>query len=348
MTSERNEMADHTLTLAKFTIPIALVYAAIFGLSDWSDFAIVVAVTLFAAAVAPSTAYLACLVRLLSGSFVADVRKRPLRPLILFDRELDAACIPVRECLCVLDIAVSVFPLPLIAPARALLTMPVDARFRGDLIARSPTGSDALPLLEDPNTNIVLQGDTDEILLYLYTTYARKGAHRNMGPPLAGAGGTRTTAKLVCLLRGFSPYGLYAQPSLYNRRALRLYAYEGCAESRGVRERLCSLQLNFEYVTCAQGGTGRVQLVHQVGQCVTPVLFDPSTSRLAEGARACHRYLDQMYDCSSVILDELRRVRSRRNGAGPRGVAGLIANGAGGASAEQGGVTPVAFAENKG
>jgi hypothetical protein len=305
-------MMEHVQVLSLYTFPIALIYAALFGLRVWRDFAWVTLITLALGAIAASSAHLSCIVRLLAGSFVADVRKRPLRPLILFDRECDPACIPVRECLCVLDIAVSVFPVPLINASKSLLKAPCTARFRGDLIARSPTGSDAVPMLEDPNTNIVLQGDADEILLYLYTTYARKGAHRNMGPPLAGTGGTRATAKLVCLLRSFQPYGLYAQPSLYNRRALRLYAHEGCAESRAVRERLCSLQLHFEYVTCAQGGTGRVQLVHQIGQLRTPVLFDPSTSKLAEGARACLRYLDQTFDCSSVIQLQLRRLRARR------------------------------------
>ncbi len=303
-------MVEHCLVLAQYSIPLGLLYAAIFGLQSWGDFACVTLAALALGAIVPSSSHAACLVRLFSGSFVADVRKRPLRPLIIFDRELDPACMPVRECLSVLDIAAYVYPLPLLRPKQAILAAPLESRFLTQILARSPTQSAMLPFLEDPNTNIVLQGDTDEILLYLYTTYGRKGGHRNMGPPLAAPGGLKPLAQLACLLRSFQPYGLVAQPSIYNRRPLRLMAYEGCADSKAVRERLCSLQLNYEYVTCAQGGTGRVQLIHQVGRLVTPTLYDPSTSQLVEGVRACLAYLDEMYDCSQVLLSAIHRAQT--------------------------------------
>jgi hypothetical protein len=95
--------------------------------------------------------------------------------------------------------------------------------------------------------------------------------------PLPYPTGGATTAKWVQKLRSTQPYGLIAQPSLYNQHALRLYGHEGDSGCKFVREMLCSFQLHYQYVTCAQGGSGRVQLIMQVGRFVVPVLHDPAT-----------------------------------------------------------------------
>lgn len=58
---------------------------------------------------------------------------------------------------------------------------------------------------------------------------------------------------------------------------------------------MCSFQLQYEYVSCAQGGTGRAQLVLQIGRYVSPVLHDPATGMVCEGRYACDRYLRDVY-----------------------------------------------------
>lgn len=295
---------DHIVCLLSFTVPVGLVYTLLFGLESSTDFIWISIIVNILATVFATTAHVACLFRFYAGSFVGEVRKRPLRQLILFDRELDPNCMPVRECLSVLDCTVEVYPIPEVDPTRTLVDLPVAQRFIEELRKRSPTKSTALPYLEDPNTQIVLQGNTSDILLYLYTTYARKGAHRSMPPPLDKGETNIKLAELACTVRSFAnPYGYYAQPSAYNRKPFKLYAYEGCPYSRAVREMLTSLQLHYQLVTCAQGSTGRVQLVHHVGELVTPVLYDPETMRLLEGQEECINYLRRWYDLSAMLAE---------------------------------------------
>jgi len=85
-----------------------------------------------------------------------------------------------------------------------------------------------------------------------------------------------------------------------------------------VRERLCSLQLHYECVTCAQGGAGRAQLVMETGHFALPVLHDAGTGVVCEGAEACIKYLDDVYAINSVALGTLCNEADMATNAGMR------------------------------
>ncbi len=212
-------------------------------------------------------------------------------------------CLPVRESLSLLDIPIEIYPCPIISPANQLLPVRITSRYFPILshMLKKPPHLIQLPVLMDPNTDIVLEGNTDDIILYLHTTYARKGGHLSMLLPLPAKDGMQPLAIIACTVRKGQPYGLYAQPSLYNAQKLRLYGVESHTGTRLLRERLCSLQLSYEYIPCAEGGTGRVSLIHQINALILPVLYDQSTNVLCFGVDMCLHHLKTNYDCTYMF-----------------------------------------------
>jgi hypothetical protein len=113
-----------------------------------------------------------------------------VKPIIIYDIENDHRCIPVRECLSIIDAPVLVYPVPNIDNDNAIIPgLPIKSRFLRDFLMRSGKDSLTLPSLDDPNTGVQLSGDVDDILMYLHVNYCKQGLYMDMQPPLKQKGG---------------------------------------------------------------------------------------------------------------------------------------------------------------
>lgn len=163
---------------------------------------------------------LASSVRGWRGTQVLRVAPAPKRPLVLYDRENDAACRLVRELLTELQLDALVRPCPLGGRRHA--------RFL-------PDGAQ-VPHLHDRDRRVHADG-LDAALAHLLHHYAGVP----LGERLLGSAPMRWSSQLAGRLRGGA--GLHARPSRAPRRPLELYSFESSPYSRLVRERLCELEL---------------------------------------------------------------------------------------------------------
>ena len=209
-----------------------------------------------------------------------EASERPQELLHLYDMEGCPHCRLVREALTELDLDAVIYPCP-----------KGGDRFRNRAVELS--GCERFPLLVDPGRGEVLQEST-RIVAYLWRQYGSGGA--------PGLSSRMPIAKARSMLASASRLGggLYAKPARRPERMLELYSFESSPYARGVRERLCELQLPYVVRNCGKSSLGdyllpvvrdavginyvprtpnRRALLDRTGRVAIPYLVDPNQDK---------------------------------------------------------------------
>lgn len=219
---------------------------------------------------------------------------RPGQLLHLYDMEGCPHCRLVREALTELDLDAVIYPCP-----------KGGDRFRNRAVELS--GQERFPLLVDPNQGEVLQEST-RIVSYLWRHYGTGS--------VPGLSSRKPIAKTRSFLASATRLGsgVYAKPARRPERLLELYSFESSPYARGVRERLCELQLPYVVRNCGKtswrdyllpavreaagidyrpDSANRQALLNLTGRVAIPYLVDPNQDL-------------GLYE-SDAILEHLRR-----------------------------------------
>ena len=226
-------------------------------------------------------------------------QKKPEKLLKLYEFEACPFCRLVREVLSELDLDAMVYPCP-----------KGGMRFRTE--ALDLTGKSQFPLLEDPNTGVVLQESAD-IIDYLYAEY---------GDGRKAPRGVRRAAQLLGshVATGWrslpATRGLSARDSVAPAKPLELYSFESSPYARLVRERLCELELPYHLRNFAKSrwqemgppvvrekffpdapitSDNRCRLFELTGRSQVPYLVDPNIGVAMFESADILAYLDQEY-----------------------------------------------------
>ncbi|WP_029890179.1 glutathione S-transferase N-terminal domain-containing protein [Polycyclovorans algicola] len=226
---------------------------------------------------------------------------QPAQLLELYDIESSPYCRMVRETLSELDIDVLIKPCP-----------KGGTRFRKEAIAR--VGKAQFPLLVDPNTDTVMLESAD-IIDYLLRTYGGREQvpARGIGRTARLAGGYMAT---VVNWRPGGIGGLTAEPSEAPAQPLELFSFETSPFSKGVRMRLCELEIPYRLRNTAKGAwsdmgpavfrdklfkgprnttRNRTWLNEHTGAVQVPYLIDPNTEVAMYESADIVDYLDNTY-----------------------------------------------------
>lgn len=252
-----------------------------------------------------ASSFLLSAARLFAGGSVTGPAPAPARAasspsLVLYEYEACPFCRRVREALCALDLDHAVRPCP-----RVTLTSygVVDgSRFRPAAIEAG--GQAKFPLLVDRTAGRTLYESAD-IVEYLFATYGGAGARRPAGQRLLRGAAEFLPVALRCRARN----GALRAPSRAPARPLRLAACESDARWRIVREALCCLELEYEYLVRASG-------TRKAGP--SRGLWDPNTGRsFGPGqSRAAAQYLWDTYKAGDFPNETMLQSYTTR-GAGP-------------------------------
>lgn len=203
--------------------------------------------------------------------------ERPQQLLHLYDMEGCPHCRLVREALTELDLDAVIYPCP-----------KGGDRFRNRAVELS--GDERFPLLVDPEQGEVVQEST-RIVGYLWRKYG------NDQPP--GLTSRKPIAKARSMMASVTRIGggVYAKPARRPDRLLELYSFESSPFARGVRERLCELQLPYVVRNCGKSSVAdylppsvreaagmnyqpksanRRALLERTGRVAIPYLVDPN------------------------------------------------------------------------
>ena len=209
-----------------------------------------------------------------------EASERPQQLLHLYDMEGCPHCRLVREALTELDLDAVIYPCP-----------KGGDRFRNRALELS--GRERFPLLVDPGRGEVLQEST-RIVSYLWRQYGKGTA--------PGLSSRMPIAKVRSMLASASRLGggLYAKPARRPDRMLELYSFESSPYARGVRERLCELQLPYVVRNCGKSSLAdyvlpvvrdavgidyvprtpnRRALLDRTGRVAIPYLVDPNQDK---------------------------------------------------------------------
>ena len=223
----------------------------------------------------------ASLLRAGAGGGVTSLGPRPEQRLVLYELENCPHSRRVREALSMLDLDAEIRPCPKGAVSH-----------RGELL--SIGGRQQIPALLDPNTMAVVYG-ADPIVEYLFEHY---GSGK---PPLAVRFGTLATAtsRLASAMRGAAETKARAseQPEL----PLELWSYEASPEARLVREELASYGLPYVLYNAARGSPKRAYLATLSNGRGVPVLIDPNSDVVLQGAGPIRTYLRETYARTSAL-----------------------------------------------
>ena len=218
------------------------------------------------------------LIRVVSGSRVGALGKRPAEPVIVYEFEGCPFCRKVREALTILDLDADIRP----CPKRG-------TRYRAELLERG--GKALFPYLVDPNTGKEMY-ESDDIVRYLFAEY---GDGRVPGVLAAGPLGD-LSSMLANLPR--PSRGAFYQPARAPEKPLELYSAEASPFCRIVREKLCTLELPYRLHNVAAGSPKREAFVARSGKQMIPYLVDPNTgSEMFESADIVS-YLERTYATS--------------------------------------------------
>ena len=230
------------------------------------------------------------------GSLVVRAAEQPPQLPVLYDFEASPYCRAVREAITALHLDVEVRPCP-----------KGGTRYRPE--AERLGGKQQFPLLQDPNTGVVMYESAD-IIDYLFATYGGMPTPamyraRALKPQLA------TVASAVRLGRGWK-----ARAAMAPQQPLHLWSFESSPYSRLVRERLSELEIRYvlhslgkehwkeagpaarritpnPYVPRAGGK--RYAFWRQHGRVQVPYLEDPNTGAALFESAAIIDYLETTY-----------------------------------------------------
>lgn len=223
--------------------------------------------------------------RIRDSSTVLQDAPRPAEPIVLYEYDASPFCKRVRETINLLDLTVEYRPCP---GARG--------GFSDELFER--TGRRTIPYLVDPNTGTEMFESGDQIE-YLLKTYGppEDSFDRKALWPITFEAFSVFTATLAAILRDM-PAAIRqvdARPDNEKMKPLELWGYECSPFVRPVREKLGSLCLPHQMVSCSRGSANRDRLMEKTGRFQVPFLRDPNTGiEMYESPEICD-YLDSVY-----------------------------------------------------
>ncbi len=205
------------------------------------------------------------------GSRLAPLGPRPASPLELYEFEGCPFCRKAREAISVLDLTTRVWPCP-----------KQGRRFRPRAIALA--GKASFPTLVDPNQpeGAQVMQESDRIVEVLFARYGATSA-----PALlrAGAVGNALSGVSTALRAGRGSRIRSRKPG--DDPDLVLYAHEGQADARPIKELLSELELPYLWRPDAAGSAS--------ASGSSPRLIDETVGATLTGALAATRHLEAEY-----------------------------------------------------
>lgn len=228
---------------------------------------------------ATATAGAPALFRLGTAAFVADnlknFRKRPNKPIELYEFEGCPFCRKVREACTLLDIDVLFYPCPKGGPT-----------WRPKAVQLS--GKSQFPFMVDPNTNQKM-GESDDIINYLWNEYGDGNVALllKLGPITAISNGL---ALLPRINRGIS----YRKSKL-PKKPIDLWAYEASPFCKLAREVFVELEIPHIYHSVARNSPKRQELIDKWDVFQVPYIEDPNTGIAMFETPDIIEYLEKTY-----------------------------------------------------
>jgi glutathione S-transferase len=220
-----------------------------------------------------ASSHAASALRLGAGWFSRPARRRPEKPLELYEFEACPFCRRVREALSEFDLEALVFPCP-----------KGGTRFRPKV--RELGGKALFPYLVDPNTGRAMYESAD-IVKYLRDTYDAPAAPLWLGPISIASGSLAAGVR--------AGRGNRARASRAPELPLELWSFEASPYSRLAREALCELELPYMLHNVARRSARRAELVARAGKMQVPYLADPNTGREMFESADIVQYLKETY-----------------------------------------------------
>ena len=221
-----------------------------------------------------TTSYIASTVRLTAGLYARPNRRRPEKPVELYEFEACPFCRKVREALSELDLDAIVYPCP------------KGGKFRE--IVKAKTGKTMFPFLIDPNSGTEML-ESNDIVRYLEKTYGES----SVSWPLSLGPLTNFSSMLASAARPM--HGFRARPSRRPEKMVELWSFEASPYCRLVRETLCELEIPYLLHNVAKKGQMRRAFVERSGKMRVPYLYDPNTGREMFESADIVRYLEDTY-----------------------------------------------------
>mmetsp|Transcript_12342 Transcript_12342/g.13700 ORF Transcript_12342/g.13700 Transcript_12342/m.13700 type:complete len:346 (-) Transcript_12342:68-1105(-) len=225
--------------------------------------------------------------RIRDTSSVLGDAPRPEKPLILYEYDSSPFCKRVRETINLLDLTVEYRPCP---GAR-------QSAFSQEMLEK--TGKQTIPYLIDPNTGTEMF-ESDDQIQYLLDTYGPqdKSLYDTKALwPITFSAFSVITSTFAALVRGMpgSQRQVNARSDNEEMIPLELWGYEASPFVKPVREKLCSLALPHQIISCSRGSANRDKMIEKTGRFQVPYLVDPNTGlELFESPEICE-YLDAVY-----------------------------------------------------
>ncbi|KAL3131916.1 hypothetical protein ABBQ38_007619 [Trebouxia sp. C0009 RCD-2024] len=211
--------------------------------------------------IATATAGVPALVRLGTAAFVAgnlkNFRKRPSKPIELYEFEGCPFCRKVREACTLLDIDVLMYPCPKGGPT-----------WRPKAVQLS--GKSQFPFMVDPNTGRKM-GESDDIINYLWNEYGDGNV-----PLLLKLGPVTAISNTLALLPRINR-GISYRKSKLPKNPIDLWAYEASPFCKLAREVFVELEIPHIYHSVARNSPKRQELIDKWDVFQVPYIEDPNT-----------------------------------------------------------------------
>jgi glutaredoxin len=242
-----------------------------------------------------ATSTLASTVRRWRGTTASKVAIQPDEHLILFDREGCPECRFAREALTELNLNAVIAPCP------------IGGRNIANLAKES--GSDTLPRVFDPNTDLNIVG-RDEVVKYLFKEYRGVEVPKQLKRNIIN----NSTSMIATILRNNA--GIDARHAKEVKTPLTLYSFESSPFSRIVREKLCELEIPYLLINLGKQqladmgtpqlrfnigpyrpleNTKRDSFFKKYGNVQVPYLLDPNTQVEMFESQQIVDYLESTY-----------------------------------------------------
>lgn len=230
--------------------------------------------------IATATASVYAFLRLGSGGWVsgnlAQFRKRPDQPIILYEFDGCPFCRKVREAVSILDVDILFYPCPKGGP-----------NFRPKAVQMS--GKSQFPFMIDPNNGDKQMLESDAIIQYLWDEYGDGQV------PIQFRLGPLTTLSIGFGTLPRGGRGITYRPSTLPDKPLEIWAYEASPFCKLAREVLVELELPHIYHTVARNSPKRPLMTEKWGNFQVPYIEDPNTGVAMFESNEIIAYLEKTY-----------------------------------------------------
>ncbi|OGP83344.1 MAG: hypothetical protein A2Y95_06785 [Deltaproteobacteria bacterium RBG_13_65_10] len=216
----------------------------------------------------------ASIARMGAGLKASAPKKRPAKPLELYEFEACPFCRKVRDAITELDLEAMIYPCP-----------KNGKRFRSK--AKKLGGKEQFPYLVDPNTGKAMY-ESDGIVRYLFETYGGRSASLLLTGPFA-----TLSSQIASVWRPIQ--GSRARASHAPKEPLELYSFEASPFCRIVRETLCELELPYLLHNVGKKSPSRKAFVKRSGKMQVPYLVDPNKGKAMFESADIKAYLLKTY-----------------------------------------------------